>query len=116
GWSLTDRLGHTFCSFALGRSSHNVHFGFYYGAELNDTKGILLGEGNQYRYILVGKRADFPEAYIKKLMKDAYRVSLSKVNDQKQIINGETIFKSASDTKRVSKKTSTSTRSKKAKK
>jgi len=100
GWSPTDRVGHTFCSFALGRASHNVHFGFYYGADLNDSKGILLGEGNQYRYILVGERADFPEAYMKKLMKEAYKLSRSKVKDATQMMEGQTIFKSESAKKR----------------
>src|SRR5215831_14613033 len=47
GWSPTDRLGHTFCSVAVGRSSKNVHFGFYWGSEVSDTKKILLGQGNQ---------------------------------------------------------------------
>lgn len=114
GWSPTDRVGHTFCSFALGRTSHNVHFGFYYGAELNDPKGILLGEGNQYRYILVGERADFPEGYIRKLMKDAYKLSVSKIKDPAQIMNGKTIFKSSSGKKRTSKRPSPGSRAKKA--
>ena len=26
GWSPTDRVGHTFCSIAVGRTSKNVHF------------------------------------------------------------------------------------------
>ena len=34
GWSLTDRLGHTFCSIAVGRSTNNVHFGFYWVQKL----------------------------------------------------------------------------------
>src|SRR5215203_5164260 len=53
GWSPTDKVGHTFCSIAVGRSSMNVHFGFYWGVELKDPNKILIGEGNQYRYILV---------------------------------------------------------------
>ena len=53
GWSPTDRVGDMFCSIAVGRSSHNVHFGFYWGSKIADPEGILLGEGNQYRYILV---------------------------------------------------------------
>ena len=53
GWSPTDRLSHTFCSVAVGRSTHNVHFGFYWGSEISDPKKMLLGQGNQYRYILV---------------------------------------------------------------
>src|SRR6267154_6886171 len=47
GWSPTDKVGHTFCSIALGRTSHNVHFGFYWGSEISDPKNRLIGEGNQ---------------------------------------------------------------------
>jgi hypothetical protein len=100
GWSPTDRVGHTFCSVAVGRTSHNVHFGFYWGSELSDPKKLLLGEGNQYRYILVKNRNDFPQPYIKKLLKEAYANSLAKVRDQKQIMQGATITKSISTKKR----------------
>jgi hypothetical protein len=100
GWSPTDKVGHTFCSIAVGRSSHNVHFGFYWGNEIADPDKILLGQGNQYRYILVKSKEDFPKAYIKKLIKEAYANSLAKVKDPKQIINGQTITKSISATKR----------------
>lgn len=99
GWSLTDKLGHTFCSIAVGRSSNNVHFGFYWGSEIADPEKMLLGEGNQYRYILVKRREDFPETYMKKLLEDAYTNSLAKVKDPKQIKQGETITKSVSDLK-----------------
>jgi hypothetical protein len=115
GWSPTDKVGHTFCSIAIGRSSNNIHFGFYWGAELTDTKGILLGEGNQYRYILVKNLADFPKSYIKKLMKEAYNNSLAKVKEPKQIKNGLTITKSISVKKRPAKATSKKTRKKKMK-
>ncbi len=77
GWSPTDRLGHTFCSIAVGRSSGNIHFGFYWGSQIADPKKILLGQGNQYRYILVKSKEDFPKAYIKKLVKEAYGNSQS---------------------------------------
>jgi hypothetical protein len=100
GWSPTDKVGHTFCSIAVGRSSHNVHFGFYWGNEIADPDNILLGQGNQYRYILVKRKEDFPKAYIMKLMKVAYANSLTKVKDSKQIINGQTITKSISTAKR----------------
>ena len=62
GWSPTDRVGDMFCSIAVGRSSHNVHFGFYWGSKIADPEGILLGKGNQYRYILVKNTSDFPKA------------------------------------------------------
>ncbi len=103
GWSPTDKVGHTFCSIAVGRTSKNIHFGFYRGSEVADPKKILLGEGNQYRYILVKSVNEFPKAYIKKLVKAAYSNSLSKVKDEKQIRHGLTITKSISSVKRKMK-------------
>src|SRR6266496_2013247 len=94
GWSPTDKVGHTFCSIAVGRTSKNVHFGFYWGSEIADPDKILLGEGNQYRYILVKDKKEFPKAYIKKLVSEAHTNSLSKVKDSKQIKEGLTIVKS----------------------
>ena len=100
GWSPTDRVGQTFCSIAIGRTSKNVHFGFYWGNEISDPKKILIGNGKQYRYILVKNKKGFPKTYIKKLIKDAYMNSLAKVKDKKQIIKGATITKSISPVKR----------------
>jgi hypothetical protein len=105
GWSPTDRVGHTFCSVAVGRTSKNVHFGFYWGSELTDPDKILLGQGNQYRYILVTDKNTFPKAYMKKLAKQAYANSLEKVKNKKQIIHGQTIVKSISPVKRGKKST-----------
>jgi hypothetical protein len=104
GWSVTERQGHTFCSVAIGRSSHNLHFGFYWGAEIKDPKGVLLGEGNQYRYILVKNVKAFPKTYIKKLIKEAYTNSLAKVKNPREVKEGLTITKSVSDKKRLPKK------------
>jgi hypothetical protein len=100
GWSPTDKVGHTFCSIAVGRSSNNIHFGFYWGSEIDDPQKMLLGQGNQYRYILVKSKQDFPKAYIKKLVKQAYANSMRKVKDKKQLIQGKTITKSISRVKR----------------
>lgn len=100
GWSPTDRVGHTFCSIALGRSSHNIHFGFYWGAEIADPKRLLLGNGNQYRYVLVKSTTAFPKPYMKKLVKEAYLNSLAKIKDKNQLMSGATITKSVSKTKR----------------
>ena len=99
GWSPTDKVGHTICSIAVWRSGKKVHFGFYWGSELSDPDNILLGEGNQYRYILVTDKQKFPKAYIRKLVNEAYANCLSKVKDQKQIAHGQTIVKSISDKK-----------------
>lgn len=104
GWSITDRVGHSFCSIAVGRTSKNVHFGFYWGSEIADPEKKLIGQGNQYRYLLVTDKTKFPKAYIKKLLKEAYTNSLGKVKDPKQIVEGLTITKSISAVKREKKK------------
>jgi len=104
GWSPTDRVGQTFCSIAVGRSTNNIHFGFYWGSQISDPDKILIGQGNQYRYILVKSKNDFPKTYIKKLLKEAFAISLAKVKDKKQIMEGATITKSISLVKRESKK------------
>ena len=104
GWSPTEKVGHTFCSIAVGRSSGNIHFGFYWGSEIADPKKILLGNGNQYRYILVTDTKGFPKTYMKQLMKEAYANSLGKVKDLSQIVEGKTVTKSISGAKRPAAK------------
>ena len=104
GWSPTDKVGHTFCSIAVGRTSKNIHFGFYWGSEINDPEKLLLGNGNQYRYLLVTGKKEFPKTYIKKLVKEAYANSLAKIKDPTQIMYGNTITKSISVKKRELKK------------
>ena len=101
GWSITDRVGHLFCSIAVGRTSGNVHFGFYYGSSIKDPEKMLLGKGNQYRYILVSDVKAFPSTYMKKLMAEAYMVSMTKVKDKSQLMEGQTITKSISAAKRA---------------
>ncbi len=101
GWSVTDRVGHLFCTIAVGRTSGNIHFGFYWGASLSDPKKFLIGKGNQYRYILVKNVDAFPKAYMKKLMKEAYANSIAKVKDKSLVMKGKTIVKSISAAKRA---------------
>ena len=101
GWSLTDKLGQTFCTMAVGRSSSNIHFGFYFGNELADPKGLLLGAGNQYRYILVGDLSAFPKTYIKSLLKEAYNKAKIKLKTGTEPRQGTTILKSVSAKKRA---------------
>jgi uncharacterized protein (DUF3820 family) len=103
GWSPTDKLGHTFCSIAVGRSSKNVHFGFYWGSKIADPEKMLLWQGNQYRYILVKNKKDFPKQYIEQLLQEAYAYSVSLVKDKKAPIEGTTITKSISAVKREKK-------------
>ena len=103
GWSVTDRVGHTFCNIAVGRTSKNIHFGFYWGSKIADPEKKLIGEGNQYRYLLVKDIGKFPKTYIKKLLKEAYAYSMSKVKDPRQLVQGMTITKSVSPVKRTKK-------------
>jgi Domain of unknown function (DU1801) len=103
GWSPTDKVGDVFCNVAVGRSTKNVLFGFYWGSKITDPDKILLGKGNQFRYIIVKSKTDFPKTYIKKLMKEAYAYSLGKMKTPKQELKGTTITKSVSAKKRVAK-------------
>jgi hypothetical protein len=77
-----------------------VHFGFYWGSEIADPEHRLLGKGNQYRYLVVKEKKDFPKTYIKQLLREAYANSLAKVKDRSEIVKGQTITKSISPKKR----------------
>ena len=98
GWSITDKLGHTFCTVAL--MPRYVHFGFYWGSEIADPEHILQGKGSQYRYLIVNRQSDFPRTYIRRLLKEAYANSLEKVKDGTKRVEGQTIVKSISAKKR----------------
>ncbi len=100
GWSLTDRQTHAICTIAIYRTNQNIHFGFYWGSSLGDPDGILLGNGTQYRYVLVKDKKTFPKGYITKLVQEAHVVALSKIKDPRQVIHGKTILKMVSEKKR----------------
>ena len=106
GWTPSDRMSDIFCSIAVGSNKY-VHFGFYWGSKISDPEKILLGNGSQYRYIKVKTQSDFPKAYIKKLLKEAYAYSLARIqlasSSQKNNIKlsgGTTITKSISPVKK----------------
>jgi hypothetical protein len=98
GWSPTGRLGHTFCSVAV--LPKYVHLGFYWGTQISDPEKMLLGKGNQYRYLVIREKTDLPKVYIRKLIKEAFLNSMEKVKDKKEIIQGKTLVKSISPTKK----------------
>jgi hypothetical protein len=104
GWSPTDRVGHTFCNVAVGRTSYQVYFGFYWGSQIADPEKKLIGNGKQWRYMLVTDQNKFPKTYLKKLMKEAFTNSILKVKDPKMIVEGKTFVKSISTAKRSKKK------------
>jgi hypothetical protein len=103
GWSLTDRLSDTFCSVAL--AGNYCHFGFYWGSAIADPEKKLLGKGNQYRYLVVRDKNDFPKVYVKKLLKEAYAnvVAKWKIKNptlKSSPLKGATIVKSISPKKK----------------
>mgnify|MGYP001794708011 CR=1 FL=1 len=98
GWSTTDRLGDTFCSIAA--FGKYVHFGFYRGCDIADPEKRLIGNGKQYRYIIVKNKNDFPKTYVKKLLKEAHAHAMFSLKDGKQSVKGQSITKSISPVKR----------------
>jgi hypothetical protein len=98
GWSPTDKAGDVFCSIAV--CSDHVNFGFNRGVDIADPSKILLGNGNQYRYIRVRDKDDFPEECIKQLLEAAYANSIARMKPVKKVLKGETIVKSISPVKK----------------
>ena len=90
-FSLTDKASDAFCGVAV--YSKYVNFGFNRGSEIIDSDKILSGKGSLYRYITIKEKKDFPKAYIKKLLKEAYTNSLARFKESKQAIKGQTITK-----------------------
>ena len=98
GWSTSDKLGDTFCTIAA--MTDYVHFGFYWGNQISDPEKMLSGNGNQYRYIKVHDKKDFPKTYMKKLLKEAFANSMAKLKTGKQVLKSATIVKSISAKKK----------------
>lgn len=102
GWSVTEKLSHTFCSVAIWRTNQKVIFGFYWGNEISDPKKMLIGNGSQFRYLPVPDKQSFPKPYITKLIREAYTNSYIKVKDSKLFqVQGQTFMKSISPVKRA---------------
>src|SRR5260221_4975639 len=99
GWSPTDKAGDVFCSIAVNTG---VRFGFNWGSKIADPKGILEGEGSQYRSIKIMDVDEFPKGYMKKLLREAYHYSLTRVKKRRETpaMKGTTIVKSISPVKR----------------
>ena len=98
GFSPSQNTSDVVCSVAV--YSNYVNFGFMWGTKIADTDKILVGGGNQYRYITVKDKKDFPKAYMKKLLKEAFAYSTAKMKPGKEILKGATIVKSISPKKR----------------
>ncbi|CAN5433341.1 hypothetical protein BH10ACI2_BH10ACI2_09560 [soil metagenome] len=98
GWGTTDRMSDIFCSIPVG--TRGVGFGFMWGAKLDDPDGLLVGSGKQFRSFHVPDTKSFPKPYAKKLLKQAYDISVERLKGRSQKPNGQTIVKSISPTKR----------------
>ncbi|MFT3685015.1 MAG: DUF1801 domain-containing protein [Phycisphaerales bacterium] len=66
GYCTTERTSDCICSLAC--SAKGVALSFYYGASLADPHGILLGSGNQNRYIRLVSAATLREPAVAALI------------------------------------------------
>ena len=98
GWGPTDRMSDIFCNIAVG--TRGVIFGFMWGVKLDDPKGLLRGGGNQFRSLRVPDIKRFPKTDVKRLLKQAFDLSIERLKGRPQTPNGVTITKSISAKKR----------------
>ncbi len=66
GFCTTERSSDCICSLAC--SSKGVALSFYYGATLPDPHGVLLGSGNQNRYVRLNSAATLREPAVAALI------------------------------------------------
>ena len=66
GYSTTERPSD--CMFSLAANAKGVGLSFYYGSTLPDPHKILLGSGNQNRFIRLEGAATLSEPAVKELM------------------------------------------------
>lgn len=98
GFGPTEKVGDVFCSFAV--YSKHVNFGFNRGSEISDPDKILKGSGSLYRHVTVMDKNDFPKAYMKKLLKEAFANAMARLKQDAVLTKGKTITKSISPNKR----------------
>jgi hypothetical protein len=96
GYCTTERTSDCICSLAC--SAKGVALSFYYGASLADPRGILLGSGNQNRYVRLASAATLREPAVATLIDAA--VSNAKTPLPKKG-RGKTMVKSVSAKQRL---------------
>ena len=69
GYSASERPSD--CVFSLAAGSNGVSLSFYYGATLPDPDGILLGSGNQNRFVRLPTVATLADPKVERLMRAA---------------------------------------------
>ena len=97
GFGTSDKASDAYCSIAV--YARYVNFGLLRGSEISDPDRVLNGEGSLYRKMAVKKKEEFPKTYMEKLLKAAYKNSLSRLKG-KQSLKGKIITKSISPVKR----------------
>jgi Bacteriocin-protection, YdeI or OmpD-Associated/Domain of unknown function (DU1801) len=98
GWSPNDKMGDIFCSIAVG--TRGVMFGFMWGSKLSDPENRLRGSGSKFRSLRVTDTESFPGTYVKKLLAEAYEISIENLKIKDLPLKGATIVKSISEKKR----------------
>ncbi len=66
GFSTTERPSD--CMFSLAANAKGVGLSFYYGSTLPDPHGILLGSGNQNRFIRLESEATLAKPEVRELL------------------------------------------------
>lgn len=99
GWTPSGRTSDTFCTIAI-YNNQCVQFGFYWGSQLTDPKGLLEGGGNQYRFIRVTDKKKFPAKYARELLNEAHINSFAKSKGMDKAPKGTTEVRSISAKKR----------------
>src|SRR4051812_6163859 len=69
GYSASERASD--CVLSLAAGSNGVSLSFYYGATLSDPERILLGSGNQNRFVRLPTTATLGEPAVERLIRAA---------------------------------------------
>lgn len=107
GFCATERTSSCICSLAC--SAKGVSLSFYYGAMLTDPQGILLGSGNQNRYVRLDSAATLREPAVAALIDEAVANAEPPLPERGR---GKTIVKSVSAQQRPRQATPKSPRGK----
>src|SRR3954452_4476546 len=91
GYSASDRASD--CVVSLAAGANGVALSFYYGATLPDPDGILLGNGNQNRFVRLPTAAMLGEPAVERLLRAALAQAKTPMPDSGR---GRTIVKSIS--------------------
>jgi hypothetical protein len=75
-YSFSGKFGDAFCHIAVYRG--HVNLGFNRGAELDDPRALLLGEGRIIRHLKVEQAADLKRPHLRKFIRAAIKHAKSR--------------------------------------